>query len=136
MNWPPGAHASTFGGNPVSCAAALETIALLEEDLIENARIVGQYLKEQLQKLAIKYDEIGDIRGKGLMVAIELVRGGVADFPAPQLRDAIVDASFYKGLLLLGCGESSIRFCPPLIATQADIDTAIGVLSSVLRDVR
>ncbi len=134
MSWPPGAHASTFGGNPVSCAAALETISLLEEELIGNAAVVGQYLIEQLKTLASENHVVGDVRGLGLMVGLELVQDREIKRPAPQLRDAVVDACFHQGLLLLGCGESTLRFCPPLIASRQDVDVALDILKRVLRE--
>jgi 4-aminobutyrate aminotransferase len=131
MNWPPGAHASTFGGNPVSCAAALATIELLEESLVANAATVGEYLLKGLRQLAARHSIIGDVRGKGLMVAIDLVQSKNQE-PAKQERNQAIDDAFQRGLLLLGCGESSIRFCPPLICARSDVDQALQVLDSVL----
>ena len=135
MNWPPGSHASTFGGNPVSCVAALETIALLEEELIENARDVGDYLQQQLRKLAQKHTVIGDVRGLGLMVGAELVKDRESREPIPAVRDAVVDACFHRGLLLLGCGKSTLRFCPPLVVDEEDVEIAMGILDEVLGSV-
>jgi 4-aminobutyrate aminotransferase len=132
MDWPPGAHASTFGGNPISCAAALETIALLEEELIENAAVVGGYLLAQLHDLAQRHALIGDVRGKGLMVGIDLVRDRQSKQPAVAERDAVVNACFQQGLLVLGCGPSTIRLSPPLIVTREDADTAVDILDRVL----
>lgn len=132
MTWPPGAHASTFGGNPVACAAALETIALLEEELLANATTVGNYLQERLRELQRQFTVIGDIRGLGLMVGMELVDHPATKSPNPQLRDDLVQACFQRGLLLLGCGESTIRFCPPLLITTEDVNTAINILSQAL----
>ena len=132
MDWPPGSHASTFGGNPISCAAALETIALLEEGLIANAASVGAYLIERLTELQSRHELIGDVRGKGLMIGIELVRDRQTKEPAVAERNTIVQECFQKGLLLLGCGISSIRFSPPLIIDQADADTALDILDEVI----
>jgi 4-aminobutyrate aminotransferase len=128
MDWPPGSHASTFGGNPISCAAALETIELLDEELIENARDVGDYLIDRLQQLASRHSAIREVRGKGLMVAIELVdtetRGAA--------RDQLVSDCFHRGLLLLGCGSQAIRFCPPLIISKQEVDTAVDIFAAAL----
>jgi len=132
MDWPPGSHASTFGGNPVSCAAALQTIALLEEGLIENAARIGDYLMKRLQELQTQHKLIGDVRGKGLMIGIELVRDRATKEPAVAERNAIVQECFQKGLLLLGCSASSIRFSPPLVIDQADADTAVEILDEVM----
>ena len=136
MTWEEGAHASTFGGNPVSCAAALETIRLIEEELMRNASKVGEHLIHQLQRLQKEYELIGDVRGKGLMVGIELVRNRKTKDPAVKERNQILQECFRRGLLLLGCGESGIRFCPPLIVTNREIDTAIEILSQVFKKVR
>lgn len=124
MNWPPGAHASTFGGNPVSCAAALETIDLLEEELIENAASSGEYLLRRLVEIANRNELLARPRGLGLMLAVDVGGDG--------MRNQLVQECFKKGLLLLGCGNSGIRFCPPLIVTQAEIDTALSLFESAL----
>jgi len=132
MKWVPGSHGSTFGGNPVACVAALETIKLLEEGLIENAVQTGGYLLERLHDLQQKFAIIGDVRGKGLMVGIELIKAP-GKTPAVKERDAIVQKCFTKGLLLLGCGESGIRFSPPLVITKRQVDTACRILEEALR---
>jgi 4-aminobutyrate aminotransferase len=125
MDWPPGAHASTFGGNPVSCVAALETISLLQESLIENAAQVGEHLLARLRELRSRIGKnIVDVRGKGLMVGMEL--------SFAKLRDDVIQACFHRGLLLLGCGESTIRFCPPLVVTAEQCDTAVEIVGNVL----
>jgi 4-aminobutyrate aminotransferase len=133
MDWGPGSHASTFGGNPVSCVAALETIKLLEEGLMENARVVGEYLKSRLLELMERHKLIGDVRGLGLMVGAELVRDRTTKEPANTERDEIVQSCFRKGLLMLGCGMSTLRFCPPLVVTKEQCDTAVGIIDDVLR---
>jgi 4-aminobutyrate aminotransferase len=135
MDWPPGAHASTFGGNPVCCAAALETIALLEEELIENAARVGDFLLGRLDKLKQKHALIGDVRGKGLMIGIELVTDRESKQRAIAERDEIVQSCFRKGLLLLGCGKNSIRFCPPLVITREQAETAVSILDEALSEI-
>lgn len=134
MDWPPGAHASTFGGNPVSCAAALETIALLEEELMENATRIGDLLMKKLQTLKAKHPSIGDVRGRGLMIGVDLVADPDSKKPAKKLCNDVVQACFYKGLLLLSCGESSVRLAPPLIIDQQQAETAVDILDAVLTD--
>jgi 4-aminobutyrate aminotransferase len=133
MDWEAGSHASTFGGNPVSCAAALATIDLLEKELIENAALQGQRLLTGLKTLQNRFECIGDVRGKGLMAAIELVKDREKKTPAHTLRSDLVLSAFQKGLLLLGCGANSIRFCPPLTVSADEIDTGLGILEEVLR---
>jgi 4-aminobutyrate aminotransferase len=134
MDWGPGSHASTFGGNPVSCVAALETIKLLEEELIENARDVGAYLKARLLKLVDKHSLIGDVRGLGLMIGVELVRDRTTKEPAGSERDDIVQRCFHRGLLLLGCGANTLRFCPPLVVSREQCDVAVQILDEVLSE--
>ena len=132
MSWPPGAHASTFGGNPVSCAAALATLELLRRELLRNAEDVGAYLKDGLQLLQEKHPLVGDVRGRGLMLGIELVRDRETKERAVEERDAIVTAAFEKGLLLLGAGRNTIRLSPPLVFSRAQADTAVRILDEVI----
>ncbi|HTL46698.1 MAG TPA: acetyl ornithine aminotransferase family protein [Verrucomicrobiae bacterium] len=131
MDWEPGAHANTFGGNPLACVAALETIDLLETKLLKNSEVVGKYLLAGLESLSRRFLSIGDARGLGLMCAIEIVKNRATKEPAPALRDRIVQGAFEKGLLLLPCGETSIRFSPPLIASKKDVDVALEILEGV-----
>jgi 4-aminobutyrate aminotransferase len=133
MDWGPGSHASTFGGNPVSCVAALESIGLLEEELMENARVVGDYLKDRLASLMARHALLGEVRGLGLMIGVELVRDRVTKEPASTERDEIVQACFRRGLLLLGCGVNTLRFCPPLVVTKEQCDVAVAILDEVLK---
>jgi 4-aminobutyrate aminotransferase len=135
MAWPPGAHASTFGGNPVSCAAALATITLLKDRLVANAADVGTHLKERLTALADKHPLIGDVRGRGLMVGVELVRDRKTKERATTERDALVTACFMHGLLILGAGKNAVRFCPPLIVTREQADIAVRVFDDALTEV-
>ncbi len=130
--WPPGAHGSTFGGNPVACAAALATIELLENGLVANAAEVGDYLKDKLSKLKRGHPVISDVRGLGLMVGVELA--GAGGTPAAELRNRVVRRAFEKGLLLLGCGESTIRFCPPLIVNKSEADIAVEIFTATLKE--
>jgi 4-aminobutyrate aminotransferase len=132
MDWPPGSHASTFGGNPVSCRAALATLDLLEKGYIANAAERGVQLRQGLQGLRARHPAIGDIRGLGLMVACDIVKAEDRTTLDPALRDQVVQAAFRQGLLLLGCGESAIRFCPPLCISPGQIDAALRILEVVL----
>jgi 4-aminobutyrate aminotransferase len=133
MDWPPGSHASTFGGNPVSCRAALATLDLLEAGYMTNAAQRGEQLRHGLRQLQIRHPEIvGDVRGLGLMVAMDLIKERDPYTPDPALRDAVVQEAFRKGLLLLGAGESAIRFCPPLCISPDQVETALSILSVVL----
>jgi 4-aminobutyrate aminotransferase len=132
MDWPPGAHGSTFGGNPVSIAAALTTIALLEENLIKNSAAVGRHMLQRMQSWPGRYRAVGDVRGLGLMIGVEIVSDAALKTPDPKLRDRIVERCFHKGLLLLGCGESTVRFSPPLIVSREQADFAMGVVEGVL----
>jgi 4-aminobutyrate aminotransferase len=132
MDWPSGSHASTFGGNPVSCRAALATLDLLQEGYITNAAVRGEQLRQGLLRLQERHEEIGDVRGLGLMVAMDLVKDRQRLTPDPELRDEIVQAAFRSGLLLLGCGECAVRFCPPLCITAEQVETALRILENVL----
>ena len=133
LDWGPGSHASTFGGNPVACRAALETLELLETRLMRNAGVMGEYLKTRLLELARRYPSMGDVRGAGLMLGIELVKDRVTKEPAVDMRNKIIQKAFRRGLLLLGCGESGIRFTPPLVVTKKEVDVAIEILDRCLK---
>jgi 4-aminobutyrate aminotransferase len=133
MNWPPGAHASTFGGNPVSIAAALATIDLLEESLLENAVQQGIYLMARMRDWPRKFKYVGDVRGLGLMIGIEIVRDQHTKERAPALRDRLETMAFERGLLTLGAGPNSIRLCPPLVITREQADFALDTLEQCLR---
>jgi 4-aminobutyrate aminotransferase len=132
MSWPPGAHASTFGGNPVSCAAALVTLELLEESLIENAARMGAHLMARMREWITRFPMVGDVRGLGLMVGVELVRDQASKTKAPELRDRVVDLAFERGLLILGAGDNTLRFCPPLIISRDQCDFALETLEECL----
>ena len=135
MNWQPGSHASTFGGNPVSVAAALATMDLLETKYMENARRVGEFLLGRLANWPALHRIVGDVRGKGLMIGVEIVRDQKTKERAQGLRDSIVDRAFEKGLLLLGAGENTIRLCPPLVIDEEQADFAAGILEDCIREV-
>jgi 4-aminobutyrate aminotransferase len=129
MNWHVGAHASTFGGNPVAIAASLKTIELLENGLIENAARQGEYLMERLGALQAKHpDRIAEVRGKGLMIGVELVKSVESLEPAGELRDRVVDEAFKRGLIIIGCGASAVRLSPPLVIDRDDCDVALQIL--------
>lgn len=132
MNWEPGTHASTFGGNPVSCAAALKTLELVENGLMQNAAEQGAYLENKLNSLMQKHDVIGEVRGLGLMLGVEIVKSKNGREKAPDLRNRIVDACFEKGLVILGCGENNIRFSPPLVINREQVDIAVDIFDQVL----
>jgi 4-aminobutyrate aminotransferase len=133
MDWPSGSHASTFGGNPVSCRAALATLDLLEAGYIRNAAERGEQLREGLRRLQAEHrDVLGEVRGLGLMTAIDLVKDGDPAQPDPALREDVIQTCFRRGLLLLGCGESAIRFCPPLCVAAEQIEAALRILGGVL----
>jgi 4-aminobutyrate aminotransferase len=135
MDWPQGAHASTFGGNPVACAAALETIRLLEEKYIANAARMGEYIFAKLADWKERHSIVGDIRGKGLMIGIEMVKNQESKEPNPEARNKVVQAAFKKGLLILGCGENSFRLMPPLIIEREQADFALDVLDRCITEV-
>src|SRR5262249_21650387 len=133
--WEKGAHASTFGGNPVACVAALETIALVEEGLMKNASDVGSFLIGRLKELAARHPLIGDVRGVGLMIGVGLVKNHTTREGAPVERDAILQHCFTQGLVLLGCGESAIRLCPALVVTKEEAETAVRILEESIAEV-
>jgi 4-aminobutyrate aminotransferase len=135
MSWPPGAHASTFGGNPVACAAALATIRLLREQYVQNAAAVGDHLMDGLRALAGKHPLIGDVRGRGLMIGVELVRDRKTKARAVEERNALVQALFRRGVLILGAGRNAIRFAPPLVLTRTQADAALTLFDEALAEV-
>ncbi|MBK7704766.1 MAG: acetyl ornithine aminotransferase family protein [Acidobacteria bacterium] len=132
MDWHKGAHASTFGGNPVCIASALKTIELLEGGLVENTAVVGDHLKAGLNRLKDKFDCIGDVRGMGLMLGVEFVTDRTSLKPDAELRDRIEVACFERGLIILGCGASTIRWSPPLILTKENADVALEIFEAAI----
>jgi 4-aminobutyrate aminotransferase len=132
MTWPPGAHASTFGGNPVSSVSALATIKLLKDGIVKNAQTVGDHLLGRLRELKDKHPIIGDVRGKGLMIGVELVRDRVTKERATTERDRVVQEMFKRGVLILGAGRNAIRFAPPLILTTDQADTIASIFDQAL----
>jgi 4-aminobutyrate aminotransferase len=132
MNWKPGAHASTFGGNPVCIAAALATMELLESKYIANAARVGEHIMKLTADWTQKYKNVGNVRGKGLMIGIELVKDQKTKEKAPELRNRIIDAAYHKGLLILGSGENTVRFCPPLVIDEEQAEFAVKTLGELI----
>jgi 4-aminobutyrate aminotransferase len=132
MDWKPGSHASTFGGNPVAIAAALATMDVLEREGIQNAATQGAMMKARVETWLSKYSIVGDVRGRGLMIGIEIVKDQQSREPIPIVRDAIVDLAFERGLLFLGCGETSIRLSPPLTISREEATIAMDVLEECI----
>jgi 4-aminobutyrate aminotransferase len=132
LSWPPGTHASTFGGNPVACAASLATLKLLRDGLVKNAETVGAHMMAGAKALMDKHPIVGDVRGRGLMIGLELVRDRKTKERATRERDALVHECFKRGMLVLGAGQNALRLCPPLVLTKEQADTAIGILDQAL----
>ncbi|MGO8976297.1 MAG: acetyl ornithine aminotransferase family protein [Steroidobacteraceae bacterium] len=132
QRWTRGAHGNTFGGNPLCCAAALATLDLVEREYCANAAAVGAYFIAQLERLAEKFQVVGQVRGKGLMIGMELVKDRATRVPAKALCDALITRAYHNGLILLSCGQSTVRFMPPLLIGKADVDEALGLLESSL----
>jgi 4-aminobutyrate aminotransferase len=124
MTWEPGAHASTFGGNPVCLAAALETVRLLEEKYVANSAKVGDFLRGKLEQIRERHIEITEVRGRGLMIGVQI--------STAQLRDAIIQECFQRGVLMLGAGPSTIRLCPPLVIDEEQAEFAAETLSAAI----
>jgi 4-aminobutyrate aminotransferase len=132
MDWVPGSHASTFGGNPVSIASALATIEILKREGIANSARVGSIMMQRLQGWTQSHPTVGDVRGRGLMIGIELVNDKATREPAGALRNRVETLAFERGLMVLGCGENSIRLCPPLIVTESEAMVALDILEDAL----
>ncbi|MFQ6015126.1 MAG: acetyl ornithine aminotransferase family protein [Anaerolineae bacterium] len=134
MTWPSGAHGNTFGGNPVSCAAAMATLDLIEDGLIDNAAQMGQRFMDHLDEIEDRHPSIGDVRGKGLMIGVELVKDKESKEPDPDLRDRVVKEAFRQGLLILGCGPSTVRFMPALNIDGETVDEGLAIFEEVLTE--
>jgi 4-aminobutyrate aminotransferase len=135
MDWKPGAHASTFGGNPVCVAAALATMDLLETQYIANAQRVGEDLFARMADWPARHKIVGDVRGKGLMIGVEIVRDQKTKERAQDFRETIVRRAFTKGLLLLAAGENTIRISPPLMIDEEQADFAARALEECIQEV-
>ena len=135
MDWKPGAHASTFGGNPVCIAASLATLGLLERSYMANAARIGDFIMRQTANWRERHKIVGEVRGKGLMIGIEIVRDQKTKEKAPELRNRIVELAFHKGLLILGSGDTTIRLCPPLVIDEEQAEFAVATLNSILGEI-
>jgi len=135
MSWMPGSHASTFGGNPVACEAAIATIGLIEKSLMKNAQQIGNFMLAKLYEMEKKHRLIGDVRGKGLMIGVELVKDKHTKERAIKERSQLLTRCFKKGLIILGCGENSIRFLPPLIINKKQATKALEIFEEALTEV-
>ncbi|GAB4202872.1 MAG: acetyl ornithine aminotransferase family protein [Roseiflexaceae bacterium] len=133
--WEPGSHGNTYGGNALACAAAYEVLSLVEEELMDNATRVGAYLMDGLRTLQTRYEQIGDVRGRGLMIGIEFVKDRASNEPARALSHAMMEEGFKRGLLMLTCGASTIRLCPPLVLTEQQAAEALNVFEATLQAV-
>ena len=134
MDWKPGAHASTFGGNPVCIAAALATMRLLEEKYMENAKRIGEFILRRTANWTERFKNVGEVRGRGLMIGIEFVRDQKTKERAPELRNRLIQSAFHKGLLVLGSGDTTLRFCPPLVIDEEQADFAVRTLEECIRE--
>ncbi len=134
MDWKPGAHATTFGGNPVCLAAGLATFDLLEREYIANAARMGDYLFVKMKDWPSRFRIVGDVRGKGLMIGVEFVHDQKTKAPAPDLRNSVIQAAFHHGLLILGAGENSIRIAPPLLIDEEQADFAVRTLETCISE--
>lgn len=132
FSWKPGAHGNTYGGNPMGCAAALATIELIEQEYMQNAAEVGEYAMTKLTEMKEKHPSIGDVRGKGLMIGIDFVKQDGSLDGDEAMRDKVVNEAFPRGLLLLGCGKSTIRISPPLCISRAEMDEGLEVFEEAL----
>ncbi len=131
--WAPGSHGNTFGGNALACAAANEVIDLVRSELAANAARVGAHLMRGLRDLQQRYEVIGDVRGRGLMIGVEFVNDRKTREPAPALAQRVMEEAFRRGLLILTCGASTIRLCPPLVLTEAQVDEGLAIFEAALR---
>jgi 4-aminobutyrate aminotransferase len=132
MSWVPGSHASTFGGNPICIAAALATLDILEREGLQNAATIGEKMLSRLRPWVAKHATVGDVRGRGLMIGVELVKDKQSRTPVGPMRDKVVDLAFERGLLILGCGETTIRLCPPLIVNEHEANIALDILEECI----
>ena len=132
MDWEIGTHGNTYGGNPISCAASLATIDLIERKYLKNAKEMGEYAMDALQEIQARHPSIGDVRGKGLMIGVEFVKNRESKEPAKKLTDHVVDLAFERGLLMLSCGQSVIRIAPPLSINKSEVDEGLAIFEEAL----
>ncbi len=128
MDWPEGAHGNTYGGNPLACSAALATLSLVEEELMVNAQSMGEYAMDALEEMQSRHQTIGEVRGRGLMIGVEFVEGDGAKQPAHEFRERVIEEAYARGLLLLGCGESTIRLAPALSIEESLLDEGLRII--------
>ncbi len=134
VDWPKGSHGNTYGGNPIACAAALATLDLIEEEYMDNAAAVGEYIQDALGDIMYRHPSIGQVRGKGLMIGIEFVKNQQTHKPDEALRDRVVENAFHNGLLTLGCGKSVVRIAPPLCITEDEADEGLEILDAAITE--
>jgi 4-aminobutyrate aminotransferase len=134
MDWPAGAHANTYGGNPIACSAGLATLELIESEMMQNAAEMGEYTLDALAEIQVRHPSIGQVRGKGLMIGIDFVKDHDTREPASDLRDRIAELAFEYGVLTLGCGDSAIRLSPPLNITKPIIDEGLEILETAISE--
>jgi 4-aminobutyrate aminotransferase len=132
VSWPSGSHGNTYGGNPIACAAALATIDLIQDQYLENARVVGDYALDALNEIAVRHPGIGQVRGKGLMIGVEFVKNKQSKEPAHDMSEHIVQRAFERGLITLGCGKSTIRISPSLSITKGEIDDGLEIFEEAI----
>ena len=133
--WKPGAHGNTYGGNPIACVAALKTLELVEREYMQNAATMGAYMQDALCEMQARHPVMGDVRGKGLMIGVEFVHQRDTKEPARELRNQVIHRCFERGLLMLGCGQSTIRFCPPLMIGKDLVDEGLEIFENVVSEV-
>ena len=132
VTWPKGSHGNTYGGNPIACSAALASIGLIEDQYIQNATEVGEYTLDALEEIKVRHPSIGDVRGIGLMIGVEFVEDKGSRKPAHDLQERVIDLAFERGLLMLGCGRSTIRISPPLSVSRAEIDEGLTIFERAI----
>jgi 4-aminobutyrate aminotransferase len=132
MTWPEGSHGNTYGGNPLACTAALATLDLIEEEYLQNAVEMGEYMMDALEEIQMRHPIIGQVRGKGLMIGLELVKDRDTRAPAVGLQKHIVRSAFERGLLLMGAGKNTLRFAPPLSVRREEIDEGLQIFEEAL----
>jgi len=132
MDWAAGTHGNTYGGNPISCAASLATIDLIEKEYLQNAAEVGAYAMDALEEIKSRHPSIGDVRGKGLMIGVEFVTDRETKEPAHDLTERVVELGYERGLLMLSCGKSVIRIAPPLSMSKSEMDEGLKIFEDAL----
>ena len=132
VTWPKGSHGNTYGGNPIACSAALASIKLIADQYMQNAADVGEYTQDALEEIKVRHSSIGDVRGIGLMIGVEFVEDKESRKPAHDLQERVIDLAFERGLLMLGCGRSTIRISPPLSVSRDEIDEGLTIFERAI----